>query len=132
MAHDYKLPPNHQVGFLFSAVFAMASYYLVLNEDLAITSVTSIVSILFLAAAILVPSLLEPLNRSWMFFGSLLSRLTNPVVLGVVFFGLITPAGLIGKLFGRDELRLRSTHQPSKWIKRDFETNIGGSLPLQY
>ena len=63
--------------------------------------------------------LLAPLNRAWFRLGLLLGRLVNPLVLAILFFGLITPIALLARLFGRDELRLRFRADDSYWIPRD-------------
>jgi hypothetical protein len=51
-------------------------------------------------------------------FGLLLGKLMNPIVLGIIFFGLFTPISILMRLCGRDELRLKLTHKSSHWITR--------------
>jgi len=66
------------------------------------------------------PSLLRPLNRAWMRFGLLLARITNPLILGLLFYLVLTPTALILRLAGKDPLRLRrDPAAPSYWIERD-------------
>jgi hypothetical protein len=75
--------------------------------------------VLFLAAALLYPAVLNPLNRAWLKFGLLLHRLVSPFVMGLVFFGTVLPTGLIMRAMGKDLLRLKP--QPdaeSYWIVR--------------
>lgn len=82
---------------------------------------------LLLAAAILiallwllVPGWLVPLNRAWFRFGLLLGRIVTPLVMGVVFFGVVTPIGLIRRALGNDSLRLDADRNAdSYWIRRD-------------
>ena len=74
---------------------------------------------IFAAAALLVPALLGPLNRLWTLLGMLLHRVTSPIVLGVMFFLVITPMGVAMRLFGKDPLRLRFDRQGSSyWVER--------------
>ena len=74
---------------------------------------------LFLASALLKPSLLQPLNRLWTKLGLLLHRIVNPVVMGLLFFGTIWPTGLVMRMRGRDLLRLkRESAADSYWIAR--------------
>ena len=77
-----------------------------------------------LAAAVLLPisvvrpGLLHLLNQAWGRLGLFLSRVFNPVFIGLIFFVVVTPLGLLFRLFGRDALRLRSAHAASYWIRR--------------
>jgi hypothetical protein len=74
---------------------------------------------LFLAAALLRPSILQPLNLLWLRFGLLLHRIVNPVVMALLFYGTVLPTGLIMRLMGKDLLRLkRQPAADSYWIAR--------------
>jgi saxitoxin biosynthesis operon SxtJ-like protein len=73
-----------------------------------------------LAVALVRPSLLAPFNRAWMKFGLLLHKITNPIVMGLIFFGAVTPTALIMRALGKDPLRRRfDPSAPSYWIERD-------------
>jgi hypothetical protein len=75
---------------------------------------------LFLVAGLAVPRVLRPLNRAWTRFGQLLHRVVNPVVMALLFFGVITPIGLLRRAVVRDPLRLaRDPEAKSYWIERD-------------
>ena len=113
------LPPNHHFGLLFTGVFACVSAYC------AFRGVNPLVTFAWLAAATgvgvttwLAPECLAPFNRAWMKLGEWMGRIISPIVLGLIFFGLITPAGLISRLLGRDELRLKRLPVESYWITR--------------
>ena len=74
---------------------------------------------LFLAAAMLRPTLLHPLNRLWLKFGLLLHRVVNPVVMALLFYGTVLPTGLVMRALGKDLLRLkRQPEATSYWIMR--------------
>ena len=74
---------------------------------------------LFLAAALLRPSVLNPLNRLWLKFGLLLHRVVNPIVMALVFYGTVLPTGLVMRMLGKDFLRLkRQPDADSYWIAR--------------
>jgi hypothetical protein len=76
-------------------------------------------AVLLLAAGLLQPSLLHPLNLVWLRFGLLLHRVVNPIVMGLVFFGTVLPTGLIMRMLGKDLLRLkRQPDADSYWIPR--------------
>lgn len=70
--------------------------------------------------ALAAPTVLGPLNRLWLKFGLLLHHVINPLVMGLLFFGVITPMALIVRLLGKDLLRLRFDAQAkSYWIPRE-------------
>ena len=74
---------------------------------------------LFLAAGLLRPSLLHPLNLIWLRFGLLLHRVVNPIVMALVFYGTVLPTGLVMRMLGKDLLRLkRQPDADSYWIVR--------------
>ncbi len=74
---------------------------------------------LLLAAGLLRPSLLHPLNLLWLRFGLLLHKVVNPIVMGLVFYGTVLPTGLVMRMLGKDLLRLkRLPDADSYWIVR--------------
>jgi hypothetical protein len=77
------------------------------------------IAVLFLAAALLYPTALDPLNRVWLKFGLLLHKVVNPIVMALVFFGTVLPTGLIMRALGKDPLHLkRQSNANSYWIER--------------
>ena len=78
-----------------------------------------LLSIVVLLLTLLVPSALTPLNRLWMRFGLLLHRVVSPIVLGIMFFLVVTPTGWLMRAMGKDPLRLRrDPGAASYWIER--------------
>ena len=80
---------------------------------------------------VVAPVTLRPVYRIWMRFGLLMSRVTAPLVLGIVFFGVLLPMGLVMRLFGRDPMardlsdttdsyRVESDKPPIESIERPF------------
>lgn len=66
------------------------------------------------------PDVLAPANRLWTLLGLALSKIVNPVVLGVLFYGVLTPTGLVVRAMNKDILRCRwDARLPSYWQKRD-------------
>jgi hypothetical protein len=73
----------------------------------------------FLVVALAAPKLLQPLNHLWFLLGRLLHRIVNPIVMGVLFFVVITPAALLLRLAGKDLLSLKRQPQAaSYWVHR--------------
>ena len=79
----------------------------------------------------LTPGWLTPLNRAWMGLALLLSRVVNPVIMALLFYGVFTPMGLVMKLFGQDLLSLkRDASATSYWIDR--RGKAPGSMKHQF
>ena len=77
------------------------------------------------------PALLAPVHRGWMAFGLLLSRITNPIVLGVIYFLGFTPIGLVMRALGRNPMRAPGG-QPSVWARRPKGSASHDSLERQF
>lgn len=87
----------------------------------------------FLLAALLFPSVLAPLNRLWLRLGMLLHRIVSPIALGIMFFLVITPMGLVMRAMGKDFLRLRLDPEArSYWIPREPPGPAPESLKNQF
>ena len=115
---DIELPSNRKFGYFCMFMFGVGGIYL---YDGVMTIMLYMLSTLFVATLLVIlgkPSLLLPFNRGWMWIGYLLGRVISPVVLGVIFFFLITPIALIFKISGRDELRLKLSKAQSHWKER--------------
>ena len=132
---ELELPTNKKFGFFFTAVFLIATtYFYINNASSSVVSTLSVVGLSFLAATVINPDILLPLNRLWMRFGLLLGMIISPIVMGIIFFGLFTPMSLTMRLFRRDELRLRFKNKKTHWILRDFPDGdkLSDSFKHQY
>ena len=116
---EVKVGSERSFGIVFAIIFGLIAIFpLFGGRELNIW--VTLVAVLFLLVAIIKPDLLAPLNRLWFKFGMLLHMIVNPLVMGVIFFGVVTPTALLFKLFGKDPLRLRwSKTDTSYWILRD-------------
>jgi predicted membrane metal-binding protein len=109
---------DRSFGFVFAAVFLIVALWpLAGGGELRTWSLG--VAVLFLTVAAIRPGILSPLNQVWFRFGSLLGTIVSPVALGVVFFLVMTPIGLVMRLLGRPLLPLRRADTTdSYWIPR--------------
>ena len=115
---NIKLPTNRNFGFVFFVVFFVIALWPVLNgEDLRIWSI--LISLIFLFLGIINSKILTPLNIIWMKFGLILGGIVSPVIMGIIFFGVVTPMGLLMRLFKKDLLNLRMNNKKSYWIEKD-------------
>ena len=112
-----KIGSNKSFGIVFFIVFLIIGLYPLINEDsLRIWSL--VVSIIFLILGLINSQILTPLNILWFKFGMLLGKFVSPIIMGLVFFLVVTPTGLIMKLFNKDLLKLKKNKSNSYWIKR--------------
>ena len=101
-----KLPSNRNFGIVFFIVFLVIGLWPLLNQsELRIWSL--LISMVFLFLGILNSKILTPLNKLWMKFGLLLGNIIAPIVMGIVYFGVVTPTGLLLRLIGKDILMLK-------------------------
>ncbi|MGH6610354.1 MAG: SxtJ family membrane protein [Burkholderiaceae bacterium] len=109
---------NRSFGIVFAVVFAViGALPLISGDSVRIWSLAVAAAILVVALA--VPSILAHPNRLWLRFGLLLHKVVSPLVLGIMFFLVVTPIGLVMRLFGKDLLRLRFEKAASTyWIDR--------------
>jgi len=114
------LPSERRFGLLFAAVFLAFGVYAFLKKLPPAAGVVAIVlAALFLLAAFAFPRVLRPLNKAWFWVGITLGKIVSPIVLGLIFYLLITPVGLVGRILGRDELKLKKKQGAgSYWIDR--------------
>ena len=103
---EIKISSNKSFGLVFFVIFIIIALWPLLNDgNIRIWSI--IVSIIFLILGLLNSKIITPFNKLWMRLGALLGIIVSPIVMGVVYFGIITPIGLIMKLFGKDVLNLK-------------------------
>ena len=112
-----KLPTNKNFGMLFFLVFLIISLFPLLNnENIRIWSI--IIAIVFLALGLLNSILLTPLNKIWFRFGIILGNFVSPIVMGIVFFVIVTPTSLIMRVLGKNLLNLKKGNKKTYWIER--------------
>ena len=115
---DIKLPSNKSFAIVFFIVFLLIGLYpLLKNNDIRIWSL--IVSSVFLLLGLKNSKILTPLNILWFKFGMMLGKYVSPIVMGLVFFLVVTPTGIIMRIFNKDLLKLKKRNINSYWIKRD-------------
>lgn len=127
------LPPsNRKFGLLFSAVFfALGLFPLIMVRHFTLWP--WIASSLFLGAASFCPGFLGPFNRFWMKFGDVLHRIVSPVILGIMFFLMITPMGLLMRMFGKRLLaREFNPEIESYWVTREPSVSTPESMRNQF
>jgi hypothetical protein len=113
-----KMPSNNKFGWFFSVVFATIAIFAFYKQLKTLAVVAILFFVFFAATTFFAPQLLTSLNRLWYALGIHLGKVISPIVLGAMFFFIITPIALITRLFGRDELKIRKLSLQSYWVDR--------------
>jgi hypothetical protein len=117
--HKPALPSNRSFGWTFTAIFIVVGMYGLLRGGVALSWVLALAALTALVTFSR-ETWLTPLNRGWMKVGELLGRVVSPVVLGLIYFGVFTPVGVLMRLCARDALCRRfDGAAPTYWVKRD-------------
>jgi len=115
LSQSEALPSNKKFGYFFSLVFLILGF--------VFHSYFFIISFIFILLVLLKPDYLRVFNELWFSLGLLLSKIFNPIIMGIIFYGLFTPIGLIMRLLGRDELGLKKNKQSTYWKQKKFSND---------
>jgi len=116
---EIKISSNKSFGIVFFVIFLVVALWPLINEgEIRIWSI--VISIIFLFLGLINSKILTPLNTLWFRFGILLGKIFSPIVMGIIYFGVITPIGILMKLIGKDILNLKQNKKSSTyWIKKE-------------
>ena len=117
MDNDIKIGSNRSFGIVFFVVFIFIGFYPLLKNG-NLNTISILVGLIFLILGILNSKFLTPLNKIWFKFGLLLGQIISPIVMGIIFFLVVTPIAFIMRLLGKDVLRLKKKSDNSYWIKK--------------
>ena len=122
MQEKIKLPSNRNFGLVFFIVFMVIALWPLLNQS-EIRYWSLSISLIFLLLGIMNSKLLTPLNKIWFKFGLLLGRIISPIVMGIVYFLIVTPTGFIMRVIGKDVLNLKKNTKNSYWLEKNNKNN---------
>ena len=114
---NIKRKDNITFGILFFIFFLIIGLY-PLKSDGAIRIWSVLFSLVFLIITIIRPNLFTFLNKLWIKFGILLGRIISPIVMGLVFFFVVTPIGVLVRILKKDVMGLKRGAS-SYWINRE-------------
>ena len=133
IASTSRLPSERRFGFTMAAVFAaLAIYGVVRHRNRNACLAFIVTSIIFALLALIVPRALVLFNKLWFYLGQALGKIVSPIVLGVIFYGILTPISVVTRLFGRDELRLKRRAGNSYWIDCSLSRSSAESFERQF
>ena len=114
-----KISSNRNFGLVFFVVFLIIGFWPIFSgENFRLWSI--IISLIFFTLALLNSKILTPFNLVWYKFGIILGSIVAPIVMGLVFFMVVTPIGIFMKIIGKDLLNLKyNKYKKTYWINRD-------------
>ena len=115
--NQIKISSNRSFGIVFFIFFLIVSIYpLIKGGEIRIWSL--IVALIFLILGIVNSNFLTPLNKIWFKFSIFLGNFVSPIIMGIVFFLVVTPISLILRLLGKDILNLKKNNKRTYWIDK--------------
>lgn len=125
-------PSERNFGFVFTGVFTVLAGYAGWKGH-TYWPWPALLALAFLVVTLLRPVWLRPLNRAWMRLGLILQSVTNPIILGGIFFLFVWPMGLVMRLAGRDPMQRKFiAGEVSYWVSRNPEQKKAASMKNQF
>ena len=125
----HKRSSNRSFGLVFFFVFLVIAFWPTLNSGFP-NFYLILLSLVFLFLGLINSKFLTPLNNLWIKFGELLGMIIAPVVMGLVYFIILTPISFLIRILGKDLLNLKySNKNETYWIKRKKNT---GTMDKQF
>ena len=128
MDDNIKIGSNRSFGIVFFVVFILIGFYPLLKDG-NLNIILILIGLIFLILGILNSRILTPLNKIWFKFGILLGQIISPIVMGIIFFLVVTPIAFIMRVLGKDVLELKKKTDNSYWIKK---TDLKSKMKNQF
>ena len=116
---NIKVSSNRSFGIVFFLFFFIVSIFpLFKDQDIRVWA--AVIALIFLILGLMNSPVLSPLNRVWFKFGILLGNFISPIIMGLVFFAVVTPTAFLLRVFGKDLLNLKKNNKKSYWIEKSL------------
>ena len=122
MKNKIKISSNRSFGIVFFLFFLIVALWPMINKaDIRLWSL--VISIIFLILGVINSKILTPINKLWFKFGLFLGKIVSPLVMGAIFFLVVTPTGIIMRLMRKDLLNLKKNNSKTYWLEKKNENN---------
>ena len=132
LENEVILPSNKKFGLFFSTIFFLIGGYVFYINQIIVAAIFLVISCVLLLISMVAADYLIKLNILWFKLGILISKVISPIVLGLIFFVLISPIAILTRMFGRDILQLKKKVVNSYWIKREPRGPLPESFKKQF
>tara|TARA_B100000029_G_scaffold64282_1_gene57562 strand:- start:104 stop:493 length:390 start_codon:yes stop_codon:yes gene_type:complete len=119
MSKIKKESPNRTFGIVFAIVFLIIAFWTFRGNFEDIKKIPLFISLVFLVLGLLNSKLLTPLNKIWLKLGEKIGKVIAPIVMGIVYFLVLTPISLLIRMLGKDLLKIKFSQANSYWIERE-------------
>jgi hypothetical protein len=116
-----EMPSNKKFGWFFCGIFALVATYASFNNIFLLSKISFSILFLLLITTVFFSSKLDPLNKLWFNIGITLGKFVSPIILGALFFLLVSPIAITSRWFGRDELLIKKRKINTYWISRETD-----------
>ena len=117
MKNKIEIGSNRSFGIVFFFVFLIIGIFPIKNAE-NINYLLIAISLIFLFLGIINSKFLTPLNKIWFKFGIILGNVISPIIMGLIFFTIVTPTSFMMKLAGKNLLNLKKSSKSTYWIER--------------
>tara|TARA_B100000989_G_scaffold235584_1_gene182445 strand:+ start:166 stop:552 length:387 start_codon:yes stop_codon:yes gene_type:complete len=118
MKKEINLPTNKNFGLVFFLVFLIISLWPLISQN-EIRFWALILSVIFLILGLLNSTILLPLNKMWIRFGIFLGNIISPIMMGIIYFFVVTPTGFALRALKKDVLKIKKNNNDTYWIKKE-------------
>ena len=120
MNNEIKIGSNKSFGIVFFVVFLLIALYpLTNNQEIRLWSL--IISVIFLILGLFNSKILKPLNILWFKFGIFLGKIVSPIIMGVIFFFVVTTISILMRFIGKDLLNLKYNKKKLIGLKKTVQ-----------
>lgn len=105
MKQEVETKELRHFGLIVGGIFSVIGLWPMVFRGEGLRLWAVIVGGALVAAGLALPRSLQLIHRGWMWVGHVLGSINTRIILGIVFFGLVTPMGLVMRLFGKDAMR---------------------------
>ncbi len=122
MKKNIKIGSNRSFGVVFFIIFLIIGLLPLLNgNEVRIWAI--LICFVFLILGVLNSKILSPLNKIWFKFGIFLGNFIAPIIMGIIFFLIVLPTGILVKLFKKDLLNLKKNDEKTYWVEKKEQNN---------
>jgi len=118
MDNNIEIGSNRSFGIVFS-IFFLLIFLFPFYSGGSLTIIPLIISLVFLILGLINSKILSPLNFIWFKIGILLGKFVSPIIMGLVYFIVVTPTGMIMRFLNKDLLNLKRKKNKTYWIERN-------------